>query len=212
MTNLLQQVRTPNERLSISKKIGNSLLILLLGIGLGILSKWLDNMTINDTVWWQNILSVLDLRNILSQTGIWIFIAMWIAVDSNSPWRGSINVLLFFAGMCISYHLYTVLFAGFNPRSYMLIWYAITIISPILAYICWYAKGQGIVSLVLKIAICSVLFSAFFSIGIWYFGFISVIDTGLFIIALIILYDTPHNLRYTLICSVVLAYVISYIY
>lgn len=50
MKEWLDSIRKPNKDIKISKKIIYSLLILLLGIILGVFSKWLDNLSINDEI------------------------------------------------------------------------------------------------------------------------------------------------------------------
>ena len=174
-----------------SNKILNTFMILILGGVLGVFSKWLDEISLNDDVWWHNILSFLDLGNVLSMLGIWILIALCISIYSATPLRAGINVFVFFLAMNINYHLYTIFFAGFNPMSYMMIWYGITLFSPILAFICWYSKGYGIIPIIINIGIITVMILCSFAIGMWYFDFISFIDTIIFIITLIVLYETP---------------------
>ena len=138
----LYKIRTPNRDIKLSPQITYSILILLFGIALGVFSKWLDNMGINDAIWWQRILGIIDLRNVFSEFAIWLLIALAISVCSGSPLRAGLNVFLFFVGMCISYHLYTIVCAGFNPQRYMMIWYGFTLLSPALAFICWYGKEK----------------------------------------------------------------------
>lgn len=157
MKKQLDRIRTPEINIKLSTKIINSALTLLLGIALGCFSKCLDNLSINDAIWWQHILGILDLRNVFSGFSVWICIAVAISVMSKSPLRASLNVFLFFVGMTTSYHLYSILFSGFNPRSYMMIWYIITLFTPILAYICWYARGKGVLSLIISIGILAVM-------------------------------------------------------
>jgi len=210
MISFLEKVRTSNANLTTFNKIINSIIIFLFGITLGVFSKWLDNLALNDSIWWQHILGMLNLGNVFSLLGVWILIAVCISVYSSSPLRASINVFVFFLGMCISYHIYTIVFSGFNPMNYMLIWYGITLISPFMAFVCWYAKGNGIIAFIIKVCIITVMMLCSFSIGMWYFSFISVIDTIFFITILVILYDRPKNLLYSLICSVLVAYLIRF--
>ena len=75
--------------------------------------------------------------------------------------------------------------------SYMMIWYGITLFSPILAFICWYSKGDGIISIIINIGIITVMILCSFAIGMWYLDFISFIDTIIFIITIVVLYETP---------------------
>ena len=207
MKEFLEKIRIPDKNLKLSRKIINTSLIFLLGIILGIFSKWLDNLSINDTVWWQHILGVLDLGNVFSELGIWIFIAITISVFSKTPLRASLNVFLLFIGMTVSYHLYTIYVSGFNPKSYMMIWYTITLISTILAFICWYAKSKNKISLMISSLILTVMFILSFSIGMWYFYFKSIIDTILFIGAILVLYVSPKNSVYNLLIALLLAFV-----
>lgn len=151
-------------------------------------------------------LEILDLRNVFSLFGIWIFIAITISVFSKTPARASLNVFLFFVGMTVSYHLYTIFFSGFNPKRYMMIWYGITIITPILAFVCWYSKGEGKISLIISIIILAVMMISSFSIGIWYFYFKSIIDTLLFIGTMLVLYVNPKNSVYSFLIALLLAF------
>lgn len=206
MKEFLEKIRVPDRNLKLNRKIINSSSIILLGIILGIFSKWLDNISIDDTIWWQHIFGILDLRNVFSLFGIWIFIATTISVFSKTPLRASLNVFLFFIGMTVSYHLYTIFFSGFNPRNYMMIWYGITIITPILAFICWYAKGNGKISIIISGIILAVMMLSSFTMGMWYFGFRSIIDTILFIGTILILQVNPKNSIYSLLISLILSF------
>lgn len=204
----LKEIRNPNKSLKMKNKIINTFLICLFGVILGVFSKWLDNLSIDDSVWWQHILGILDLRNVFSLLGIWLFIAITISVFSKTPRRASINVLCFFLGMTVSYYLYTILFSGFNPMRYMMIWYGFTLISPLLAYVCWYAKGKNKVSMIISSLILSVMFISSFHIGIWYFDLRSIIDLLIFIGTGIVLYVNPKNTIYSLVISIILAFMI----
>ena len=204
----LKPKREGDTTLTFSKKVLNTIMILILGVLLGVFSKWLDNTPLNDDVWWQSILNYLDLSNVLSMLGIWLLIALCISIYSTTPLRASINIFIFFLGMNISYHLYTIIFAGFNPMNYMMIWYGITLFSPILAFICWYSKGNGTISVIINICIVTVMILCSFGIGMWYFDFTSMINTIIFIITLIVLYDTPKKSVIALIGGLVVAFLL----
>ena len=209
MIEILTKIREQDKTLVFSKKVINTFIVLVFGIVLGIFSKCLDNTPLNDSIMWKRfLLGYLDLGNVFSMIGIWLLIALCISIYSSTPLRASINVFLFFLGMNITYHLYTIVFAGFNPMNYMMIWYGITLFSPILAFICWYLKGNGIIPMIIKICIITVMILCSFYIGMWYFDFVSIIDTIIFIATLVVLYDTAKKTLIELTVALIVAFII----
>ena len=207
MINFLNNIRVPDKNIKVKDKIINTSLIFLLGILLGAFSKWLDNMVIDDTIWYQKILGILDLGNVLSELEIWLFIAITISVFSKTPLRAGLNVFLFFIGMTVSYHLYSIYFSGFNPMEYMMKWYSISLISPILAFVGWYSKGENFISIIISSLIICIMMNLCFSIGIWYFDFKSLIDFMAFVGTIAVLYVKPKNTLYSLIIAFPLAFI-----
>lgn len=148
----------------------------------------------------------LDLHNFLGRFAIWVMIALCISVYSNSAIRASVNVFAFFVGMVVSYYLYSNYVAGFFPKSYALIWIGFTVISPVLAFACWYAKGKGKPAFILSVFILAVLFNMCFVYGCWYFEIRSILELAVFIVGLIILKrDTFQRFALMGVCSIVLA-------
>ncbi len=153
---MLDRVRVPHKELSTQKKVLHSVLAFALGILLGTGSKALDETAVNEL---PALLQYLDITNFLGRFAIWILIAVCLSVYSNSPGRAALNVLLFFVGMVSSYYMYSAWVAGFFPASYAMIWFCITALSPLPAFFCWYAKGDGWFAMGLSALIIGVLFS-----------------------------------------------------
>ena len=143
MKKFLNDIRSAENPISGNRKIINTIAILFLGIALGTFSKYLDFRQTELPGVLMAINGVLDIGNFLGRFAIWILIALCISIYSNSAIRASINVFAFFIGMVASYYLYSNYVAGFFPRSYAMIWVGFTMISPFLAFVCWYAKGKS---------------------------------------------------------------------
>ena len=169
---------------ALSAQIISTILILLLGIALGVLSKFLDSTASNVL---PPILEYLDVRNFLGRFAIWMLLGLCIAVYSPSPIRAAVNVFAFFSGMVASYYAYSKWIAGFFPQSYALIWAGFTAISPLLAWICWYAKGNGKLSLGISSLLMAVLFNASFVYGWLYFNMRSVPELITFLCGIAVL-------------------------
>lgn len=162
---VFEGIRGKKEHKALGKRTLDSVLILLLGIGLGAFSKFLDCTPSNEL---PAFLAYLDVRNFLGRFSIWVLLGVWISVRSNSAVRASVNVFLFFFGTVASYYLYSHFIAGFFPRSYAMIWIGFTALSPLLGFVCWYAGGKGIPSFILSVILLALQFWCSFAGG-WFF-------------------------------------------
>jgi len=184
MNKFLNDIRSAENSISGNKKIINTIAVLFLGIALGTFSKFLDTMPANKLPF---IFAYFDVVNFLGRFAIWVLIALCISIYSNSSIRASVNVFVFFVGMVASYYLYSNYISGFFPKSYAIIWFGFTAISPFLAFVCWYAKGKSKPAFILSILILAVLFNMTFVYGQWYLEARSVLELAVFIIGFIVL-------------------------
>ena len=178
-------------------------LILFGGVGLGFVSQWLDSQ-----VFGVGFLDYLDLGNFFSDFAIWFLLALLISVYSASPKRASVNVFLFFVGMVASYHLHTVLFSGFNPQSYMMIWYGLTAVSPALAFVCWYAKSKSRYAIAIDSVIIFVMLAACFGIGMWYVDMKGILYLITFAASMAVIFKDIKNISISFVIGLILAFLI----
>ena len=204
----LNRIRSPKPT-TVKKTVISTVIVFFIGAGLGIFQKWIESFGLDSTVWWHRIIETLDLGNFFSELAIWLLLALIIAVFSASPLRAALKVFVFFAGMCVAYHLGSILFAGFNPSSYMMIWYGITLSSPFLAAICWYAKGPGVVSIILDILIIMIFTLACFGIGFFYVTYRGILFLLTFVAVPVVLYKSPKQILISLPVGFLLAYPVS---
>ena len=192
MKKRLAIIRKPNKKSP--RAVRHTVLVLLLGVALGIFAKWLDELAIDDRVWWQLVIEKLDLGNVFSEMPVWLVLTMAIAVFSGSPGRAALRSFLFLLGMCLAYHVYAIVVAGFNPDHYMLIWYGIAACSPLLGAVCWYGKSAHNAAIAIDVILLAVLFRFCFSVGWVYVGLNGIVNAALFVVAVIVLYKQPKQI------------------
>ena len=210
MNKFLNDIRSAENPISGNRKIINTIAVLFLGIALGTFSKFLDFRQAELPSVLMAIDEALDVHNFLGRFAIWVLIALCISIYSNFAIRASVNVFAFFAGMVASYYLYSNYVAGFFPRSYAMIWVGFTMISPFLAFVCWYAKGKSRPAFMLSVLILAVLFNMTFVYGWGYFEALSVLELAVFIIGLTVLRrDTLRSSVLMGTISIVLAFLLD---
>ena len=158
-----EQIRKPNKNVSPNRQIVITLGIILSGFLLGVLQKWIDG-TAASTL--PMILQQLDIGNYFGRLAIWILLGTIISMYSESPLRAAINTFFFFLSMLAGYYIYCNYVLGFLPRTYMMMWIVIAFASFFMAYICWYAKGEGIVAIFISSMIIGFLFAQAFNLNI----------------------------------------------
>ena len=106
------------------------ILPLIIGIVLGITAKLVDVPYITCDF------PVFD--EIMGRFGIWVWAAALIAVFSKTPLLAAVRSFLFFIGMLLAYYGYTLLFLGFFPKSQMILWGGIAMITPFCGFLIWH--------------------------------------------------------------------------
>ena len=187
MNLFLNDIRCAENPISGNRKIINTIAAFFLGIALGIFSKFWDFRQAQLPGVLMAIDGALDIHNFLGRFAIWALMALCVSVYRNSAIRASVNVFVFFLGMVTSYYLYSNYVAGFFPRSYAMIWFGFTMISPFLAFICWYAKGKSKRAWMLSALILAVLFNMTFVYGWGYFEARSILELAVFMIGVAVL-------------------------
>ena len=203
MKSYLHKIRRPDRNIPLRTQVIITICIVVLGFLLGVLQKWIDGSPSNI---FPLLLQQLDIRNYFGRLAIWILLGTVISVYSKTPVRASLNTFLFFISMLAGYYLYSNYVLGFLPTTYMMIWVIISILSFFMAYICWYAKGNGIISILISSVIIGVLFSQAFLIthGIYVTHLLEVITWG---VGIIILYRKPKEFAVELGLSILVAFV-----
>lgn len=203
MRRFLEKVRKPHKSYTMATKSLITLGIILASFLLGILQKWIDGSASNVL---PDLLNQLDISNFFGRLAIWILLATIISVYAETPlWAGT-HTFLFFISMLAGYYLYCNYILGFLPVTYMMIWVTISILSFFFAYICWYAKGQGIIAIFISSGILGVLLAQGIVVtrGIYVRYYLEVIT---WIIGVLILYRKPKEFALEIGLSLVVAFV-----
>lgn len=104
----------------------------IIGIVLGIIAKFTDR---RDFLYYFPLFADLTGR-----FGIWVWAAALIAVRSKKPLLAATRCFAFFIGMLLAYYGYTVLFLHFFPRSQMILWGAIAMVTPFCGFLIWHIR------------------------------------------------------------------------
>lgn len=107
--------------------------------------------------------------------------------------------------MVSAYYLYGYFAAGFFPKTYAMLWLALTAVSPVLAWLCWYAKGSGPLALVLSAGIVGVFLDITFSWGLFYLSLRSWLDALLLLLTILVLGQRGRELAGMLVGGAVFA-------
>ena len=200
-----EQIRKPSKKLSYKSQIVITLGVILLGFLLGTLQKWIDGTGGSNL---PLILQQLDIGNYFGRLAIWILLGSIISVYSESPVRAGINTFVFFISMLAGYYLYCNFVLGFLPKAYMMMWLLFAFASFFMAYFCWYAKGEGIIAILISSVIIGVLLAQTINLNITQgFYVYHSLEVVTWLIGVILLRRTLKEYTIEIVLSVVIAFV-----
>ena len=157
-----ESVRKPQRNVPLSGLVSTTVGIILFGLFLGVLQKWLDGTASNHL---PEIVQRLDFRNYFGRLAVWMLLGTILSAYSPTPLWAAINTFCFFISMLAGYYLYCNYVLGFLSRRYMQMWIVISFFPFFMAYVCWYAKGNGIVAVFLSSLILGCLLAQAVNFG-----------------------------------------------
>lgn len=101
----------------------------IIGIVLGIIAKLVDVPYITSKI------PIFD--DIMGRFGIWVWAAAIISILSKTALFAAMRSFVFFIGMLSAYYGYTILFLNFFPKSQMILWGGIAMITPFCGFLIW---------------------------------------------------------------------------
>lgn len=123
----------------------------IIGVVSGIIAKLVDIPYITSD------LPVFD--DIMGRFAIWIWAASLISIRSETALLAAARSFLFFAGMLSAYYGYTITFLKFFPKLQIILWGAISMITPLCGFLMWQVHRKGHYTNLIS----SLPFSIFFS-------------------------------------------------
>ena len=198
-----ESVRKPQRNVPLSGLISTTVGIILFGFFLGVLQKWLDGTASNHLL---EIVQRLDFRNYFGRLAIWMLLGTILSVYSPSPLWAAINTFCFFISMLAGYYLYCNYVLGFLPRRYMQMWIVISFFAFFMAYVCWYAKGNGIMAVFLSSLILGCLLAQAVNLGqggVYVYHFLEVLT---WLAGVILLRRSPGEFAVEMGLSIVIAF------
>lgn len=190
---------------NLKTKIPDFVACLFLGIILGMASKYLDNISVTDGNLWMDFLSYLG--DLFTRLGIWVLITTLIAAYSKTVIRAAVNTFLFFAGMLVSYYIYSAYLFGFFPTRYFILWGCIALASPFLAAIVWWARNSVRLSLILPALPMGLMLSLSVGIGLFYMYLIHVEELIMYVVLCVVFYKEPKQITIIVVFSMVVAFI-----
>ena len=181
------------------------ILCFVLGMILGITSKYLDTVAVDES-WMTTVLH--SLGNLFTRLGIWVWIATLVAAYSRTLRRAAINTFVFFIGMLLSYYIYSAYLFGFFPTSYFIRWGGIALVSPLLAAVVWKAKNNERLAMILSALPMGLMLSLSLSIGFFYVDLTHVEELIMYVFLCAVFYKNQKQLIVSIGLSIVIAIII----
>lgn len=204
-----EKIRKPSKNVPLNRQVAITLGIVLSGFLLGVLQKWIDGTGASTL---PMILQQLDIGNYFGRLAIWILLGTIISMYSESPLRAAINTFFFFISMLAGYYIYCNYVLGFLPRAYMMMWIVIAFASFFMAYICWYAKGEGIIAIFISSIIMGVLLAQAFNLNITQgFYMYHLLEVITWLIGVILLRRKPKEYAIEIGLSVMIAFIYQFV-
>lgn len=186
--NIFRRCRRIDKMVSFKKKWTKTVIALVLGLLLGVIAKLIDGVAV-DGSWFNELVHNLELSAMLSRSSIWVFISVIIAINSNSPYKAFLNVLLFLVGMLGGYYAYSYFILDYTIILELEKWIIIALASSILSALVWYAKGEGWLSVGVSALVIGFFFREAFSFGMWYINLSYVPEVIILSLSILILHN-----------------------